>query len=197
MRKLIVLIVAAALLVGCAGSSTTTATTASVSSPPVSSALSGAPPTAEQTARAGKVCTATTTLKKNVEGLASAVTAGGGDISASMSAQISTVKTSATALASTLSAVPAGSVNVPQAAAVTTSADQFKASIAALESSVATLAGKSGMSKVNALASVGSAASSSLSSLGATTAAITTAAKDGKSSLGQAFKTAPSCGVLT
>jgi hypothetical protein len=53
------------------------------------------------------------------------------------------------------------------------------------------------MSKVTALASVGSAATSSLSALGATTQAVATAAKDGKSTLGQAFAAAPSCGSLT
>jgi hypothetical protein len=53
--------------------------------------------------------TATATLKKDVQGLASALTSGGSDVSAAMSAQMATLKTSATALGTAITAVPAGS----------------------------------------------------------------------------------------
>jgi len=200
MRRSIALIVtAAALLPGCGGSNsaTTTASPTAVSPSVSSASTSGAAPTAEQTAWAGGVCTAATTLQKDVEGLASAVTSGGGDVSAALTAQMATVKTSATALATAIAAVPAGSESDPEAAAVKASADQFKASVTDLEAKVVALEGASGMSKATALASIGSAASSSLSSLASTTQAIKTAATDSKSTLGQAFAGAPSCSSLT
>jgi hypothetical protein len=198
MSKSIVLIAAAALLAGCSGSTSTKATPSSTthSKSGPSAATAGRAPTAEQSAWAGQVCTATTTLKKNVEGLASAVTSGGSNVSAALGAQMATVKASATALTTTITAVPAGSESDPEVAAVKASGEQFKASITALESSVAALGGKSGMSKVSALASVGGAATSSLSVLGATTQAVATAAKDGKSTLGKALAAAPSCSSL-
>ena len=198
MRKSIVLIAAAALLVGCGGSKSTTAVTPSTSaSPSVSSASTkGAAPTAEQTAWAGGVCIAATTLKKDVEGLATAVTSGGSDVAATMTTQMETIKTSATALTTKISALPAGSENDPEAAAVKASADELRASIAALESGVAELQGASGLSKAKALATLGSAAGDSLSKLGATAQEIKTAATDGKSTLGQAFAAAPSCSSL-
>src|SRR5450631_993048 len=188
MRRSIVLIAAATLLAGCGGSTSTTATTTSSttsSSSVPSASTTGAAPTAEQTAWAGGVCTATTSLKKNVEGLAAAVTSGGSDVSAALSAQMATIKTSAATLTTAIAAVPPGSESDPEAAAVKASADQFKASITTLESSVTALEGKSGISKVTALASIGSAAGDSLSKLGSTARAIKTAATDGKSTLGQ------------
>ena len=110
MRKSTVLIavVAAALLVGCGGSKSTTATTPSPSAAPSASSAptSGVAPTAEQTAWAGGVCTATTTLKKDIEGLASAVTSGGSDVSAAMKTQMAKVETSATALTTAFAAAP-------------------------------------------------------------------------------------------
>jgi len=109
---------------------------------------------------------------------------------------MATVKASATALTTAVTAVPAGSESDPEAAAVKASASKFTASLSTLESSVTSLGGTSGMSKVTALASVGGAAADSLSKLGATAAAIKTAAVDGKSTLGQAFATAPSCSSL-
>src|SRR5450631_2368782 len=106
MKRLILLIATAALLAGCGGSKSTTASP-TPSSPSVSSASTSAPaPTAEQTAWAGGVCTAATTLKKNVEGLASAVTSGGSDLSAALKAQMATIKTSAATLTTAIAAVP-------------------------------------------------------------------------------------------
>lgn len=198
MRKSIVLIAAAALLAGCGGSTSTTAKTSTAASPPaLSAATSSTAPTAEQTAWAGAVCTATTTLKKNVQGLASVVTSDGSNVSAAMSAQMTTVKTSANALVTAITAVPPGSESDSEATKVQASADQFKTSITALKSSVAALQGKMGTAKVTALATVRSAASASLSKLSDTTLAIKNAAQDGKSALGQAFASAPACSSLT
>jgi hypothetical protein len=86
------------------------------------------------------------------------LTSGGSDVSAALSAQMATFKTPATALATAITAVPAGSESDPEAAAVKASADQFKASVTTLQSSVTALEGKRGVSKVAALASVGGAA---------------------------------------
>ena len=199
MRKPIILIAAAALLAGCGGSTSTTAKTPSArpSSSLPSVATTGAAPTAEQTAWAGKVCAAATMLKKEAEGLSSAATSGGTDVSATLSAQVATIKAAADGLAATVTAVPAGSESDPEIAALKGSADQFKESIAALESSVAALEGKSGSARATALASAGVATAASLSALGAATQAITDAAKDVKSTLGRAFEAAPSCNSLT
>jgi hypothetical protein len=198
MKRSTVLIAAAVLLAGCGSSGSTTATTPSSPAAPSSSAsTSAAAPTAEQTAWAAGVCTATTTLKKNVEGLASAVTSGGSDISAALTAQLTTIKSSATALSTAVAAVPAGSESEPEVTAVKASGEAFKASIADLETKVAALAGTSGMSRAAAVAGIGSAAGDALSKLGTTTQQIKTAAQDRKSTLGQAFAAAPSCGSLT
>jgi len=204
MKKSLVLIAAAVLLAGCGGSTSSKATPSAVpsQSPPSASASSGAPttggaPTAEQTAWAGQVCTSTTTLKTDIEGLASAVTSGGGNVSAALTAQMTKVKASASALATTAAAVPAGSESDPEAAAVKAAADEFKTTITTLEQSVTALEGKSGISKASALASVGSAAGDTLSKLSAAVVVIKNAAKDGKSTLGQAFSAAPSCASLT
>ena len=204
MKKSLVLIAAAVLLAGCGGSTSSKATPSAVpsQSPQSASTSSAAPttggaPTAEQTAWAGQVCTSTTTLKTDIEGLASAVTSGSGDVSAALTAQMTKVKASAAALATTATAVPAGSESDPEAAAVKAAADEFKASITTLEQSVTALEGKSGISKASALASVGSAAGDTLSKLSAAADVIKNAAKDGKSTLGQAFSAAPSCASLT
>jgi hypothetical protein len=195
MRKLTVSAVAAAaaLLAGCSGSTASSAPTSSSTTPSASSTATA--PTAEQTAWAGQVCTATAALKKDAEGLTSAATSGG-DVSAKLTAQVGVIKTSATTLATTIKAVPAGSESDPGFAAVKASADQFAESVSSVESSVTALDGKSGLSKVSGLASVASAAGTAVTKLGATAQAIGTAAKDGKSALGQAFAAAPSCASL-
>jgi hypothetical protein len=186
--------VAAALLTACSGSTTSSAPTSSTETPTTttSGSITGTAPTTEQTAWAGQVCTAAAAVKKDAEGLASASTSGG-DVSAKLTAQIGVVKGSANTLATTVKAVPAGSESDPGFAAVKASGDQLTASINSVEASVSALEGKSGLSKVSALASVGSAAGTALSKIGATGQAIETASKDGNSPLGQAFATAPAC----
>jgi uncharacterized protein YceK len=197
MRKMIVLVAAAGLLSGCAGSTSTPSTsTASTPSAMSSSAGSAMAPSAEQTAWAGRVCTATLALKKDVEGLDSAVTSHGSSVSAALSSEIATIQTSANNLYRSATAVPTGSGGDPEAAAVKSAADQFKASLTALEASVTTFGQQSGLSKVTALASVGSAAGDSLSKLGTAGDSIKSAANDGQSSLGQAFAAAPACSPL-
>ena len=198
MLKSLVLIAAAALLTGCSGSTTTTTRTPSAAkSPPVSSASStDTGPTAEQTAWAAQVCTATTTVKRDAQGLAS-VARSGGDVAARLTAQMAVIKASANTLATTITAVPVGTDGDAELAAVKASADQFAASVTALGASVRALGGKSGSSMVTGLATVASAASNALSKLGAIGQAIKAAAKDGKTSLGQAFGAAPSCSSMS
>ena len=198
MLKSLVLIAAAALLTGCSGSTTTTTRTPSAAkSPPVSSASStDTGPTAEQTAWAAQVCTATTTVKRDAQGLAS-VARSGSDAAAKLTAQMAVIKASANTLATTITAVPVGTDGDPELAPVKASADQFTASVSALGASVTALDGISGSSMVTGLGTVASAASTALSKLGATGQAIKAAAKDGRSALGQAFAAAPSCSSLT
>ena len=188
MRKMIVLFAAVTLLTGCGGSATTTAT---------SPLATGTAPKAEQTAWAGKVCTATVTLQKDAQGLVSVATSGGSDVASTLSAQAAAVKISVTNLATTITAVPRGTGGGSDLAAVKASADGFTKSFTGLEVSVAALAGTSGPSKVIGLVTVGSAADTALSRLTAMAAAIKAAAKDGKGTIGQAFKAAPSCRSLT
>jgi len=153
-------------------------------------------PTAEQTAWAAQVCTATTTVKKDAQGLASVATSGGDD-AGRLRAGIVAIKASANTLATTITAVPVGSDSDPELAAVKASADQFTASVTALGASVRALEGRSGSSMVTGLAAVASAASNALSKLGAIGQAIKAAATDGKTSLGQAFGAAPSCSSMS
>jgi len=143
------------------------------------------------------VCVAARTLKKDAQELSSAAKSGGNDVSATLSAEVTTIKAPADGLAATIAAVPTGTKSDPQTAALKASADQFKGSITDLESSIAALVGKSGAARTTALASADVAAAASLSVLGATTQAITDAAKDPKSTLGRAFEAAPSCNSLT
>jgi hypothetical protein len=141
---------------------------------------------------AGQVCTATATVKKDAETVASAAMSGGAD-SASLTSQMAVIKASVNTLATTIKSVPAGSESDPGLAAVKASSEQFTASVDSVESSVTALEGKSGEAKVKGLASVATAAGTAASKLGAMGQAIGTAAKDGKSVLGQAFAAAPSC----
>jgi hypothetical protein len=186
--------VVVALVTGCSGSNTASAPTpsgkSSATTPSTSS--TAAAPTAEQTAWAGQVCTATATLKNDAKGLATAATSGGND-SAKLTSQMTVIKTSVNTLATTIKSVPAGSESDPGLAAIKASADEFTTSVNAVESSVAALEGTSGQAKAMGLATVASAASTAASKLGALGQAIETAAKDGKSTLGQAFTAAPSC----
>jgi hypothetical protein len=195
MRNPVVLVVAAVLLTGCSGSTTTTTPTSSAAPSPPASSTSGATPTAEQTAWAGQVCTATLAVQKDAEGLASAATSGG-DVEAQLKAQMAAIQTSTHTLATTVTAVPASIRNDPELAQVRAAADQLAASVAAAKASATALEGKSGLSKAQGLATVSSAAGTALSKLGATAQAIKDAAREAKTVLGKAFAAAPSCATL-
>jgi len=179
-------------LTACSGTSSTT--TASTS--PSSATGSGTPPTIEQTTWAGQVCTAAGALKTSIEGLATAATAGGGDVKTKLATQFATIKTSATTLTQTIATVPKGSENDPDLQAVRTSSDQLKSSIDSLEQGVYSLQSASGIGIATALAGVVAGASTALTSLQSTAQAIKTAAKDGKGTLGQAFAANDFCTSL-
>ena len=193
--RLLVPAAVAVLLVACSGGSSGTGSP-STSAPGPTATISGSPPTAEQTAWAGQVCSATAQLKTSIQGLATAATAGGGDAKTRVAAQLDVVKTSANSLVDTVAAVPKGSENDPDLAPVQGSSQQLKASLDTLEQSVIALQGASGAAALTALAAVGKAASASLAALGATAQAIGTATKDQKGTLGQAFAANSTCTAL-
>lgn len=187
---------AAALLSGCADSAPGTG------APPTPSVSSGAratgtPPTDEQTAWAGDVCTATATVKTDVQALVAETTAGGGDLAARLKAQLATVTESAAELTDTVESVPEGSTDDPERAEVERATRDLTASLDALESSVEAVEGRTGTALASAVKAVAAAAGDSLVAVGSTVEAITTAAADSAGTIGQAFDTAPACGALT
>ena len=197
LSALIGLVAAAALLTGCTETAPGSSPTPTAAAPTSSTPSTGTPPTAEETAWAGDVCTSTETLKSDVQGLVTAGTAGGDDVQAALKAQLTTIKESAATLAGTLDSAPKGTEDDPERAAVTESADNFTASLDALDASVLAVEGTSGAELVDALKTVARAASESLVALGSTAQAITTAAADRSSTIGQAFEAAPECDALT
>ena len=197
-RALIGLLVAAALLTGCAEAEPTASPTPSAGSTSASSdAPTGTPPTEDQTAWAGDVCSSTATLKTDVQGLVSAAATGGDDVSARLNTRMATVKKSAAALADTIKDVPKGSEDDPEVTAVRESSDDLRSSISDLEASVASVEGATGTALVAALGSVAGDAGASLTALATTVAAIARAAADGTSTIGQAFDATPECTSLT
>jgi hypothetical protein len=193
---LIGLLAAAALLTGCTQAEPTASPTPSVTATS-SEAPTGTPPTEEQTAWAGDVCSSTATLRADVQGLVSTAVAGGDDVSARLSTQMETIKASTAALADTVKTVPRGSEDDPEVAAVRQSSDDLSSSVADLESSVASVEGMTGTALVAALGAVASAAGESLTALADTVTAIGAAAADRTSTIGQAFDAAPECTALT
>lgn len=194
MKKVLVLLAAAFLLAACSGTSSGAASSPTSSSPTASA--SGTPPSAEQTAWAGQVCTAAAELKTSIQGLATAATADGGDAKARMSAQLDTIKTSVNTLVQTVAAAPAGTQDDPDLAPVQASAQQLRASIDALETSITNLQSSSGAASAVALAAVVTAGKAALTALSTTAQAVDTAAKDRKGTLGQAFAASSSCTSL-
>lgn len=196
MNKALALLGAAVLLAGCSGTSSGAQSSPTTASPTASA--SGTPPSAEQMAWAGQVCTDVTQLKVSIEGLITTATGGGSDVKTQLQSQFATIKSAADTLVQTLSTPPKGSENDPEQAALQTSAQQLKTSVDTLESSVTDLQNASGSAAtVSALAAVATAAKDTLTSLDATTQAISTAAKDRKGTLGQAFATNSTCTTLT
>lgn len=199
MNRLLPLLVGAVLLTACSGGSTDpepTPTMTTSMSPSPSVTGSGSSPSTEQTAWAGQVCTDLDTLKTSIQGLATAAEAGGGDVSASLSAQFDTIKMSATTFVSTVGAVPAGSGDDPDQVALQSSSQKLRSSLDTLEKTVTEMQGASGAAMVQGLAAVVAAANASLTALGATAEAIGTAAKDSKGKIGQAFAANSSCASL-
>lgn len=203
MRRLLATAAAAVLLTACSATSTgngptssTTSSSATSSSASSSSPGTGSAPTAEQTAWAGQVCTDAGRLRTSIQGLAAAAASGGGDVSTKLSAQLATIKASATALVDTVSAVPPGSESDPDVTAVQSSAGQLRASIDTLDKAVNGVQGTSGVGAVQAVAAVVTAASGSLKAVGATTQAISKAAKNSKGTMAQAFAANASCTAL-
>ncbi|HEY5183873.1 MAG TPA: hypothetical protein VIM19_02970 [Actinomycetes bacterium] len=187
MNRLLALLAAAVLLAACSGGSTGRGSASSTAASPTTSVSgSEAPPTAEQVARAGQVCTATSELMSSIQSLVSAAIAGGTDVKSSLSTQLETIKRSVTELVGTVAAVPVGSADDPDLTAVQRSADRLRSSVDALETAVAAVQGTSGAATV-----------ASFTALVETTQAIGTAARDGTGALGRAFAANPSCASLT
>lgn len=199
LRALIGVLAAAALLTGCAQSEPTASPTSSATSSEAASGTptTGTPPTEEQTAWAGDVCSSTSSLKTDIEGLVSTAAAGGDDVSARLNTQMETIKESVAALAATIKAVPRGSEDDPEVSAVRQSSDDLSSSTSDLEASVAAVEGTTGVGLVAALGSVAADAGASLTALASTVTAIGAAAADGTSTIGQAFDAAPECSSLT
>ncbi len=198
MSRPLALLAAAVLLAACSGGSTGPGSASSTAASPTSSVTgSGTQPTAEQVAWAGQVCTATGELTSSIQGLVTAAIAGGTDVGSSLSSQLETIKRSVTELVSTVAAVPVGSADDPDLAAVTSSADRLRSSVDALETAVTAVRGASGAALVTALAAVATAANASLTAPVETTQAIGTAARNGTGALGPAFAANPSCASLT
>lgn len=196
LRSMVGLLAAALALGGCAESAPP-ASSSPTASASASASNAGAAPTAEQTAWAGDVCTSTSALKSDLQGLVTASASGGDGAAAALKAQMTAIKESAAALTTTLKNVPAVNKNDPELAAVRKSAADFDTSIAALESSVAAFDGTTGTGRIAAIAAVASAAGNSVASLAAMVDAIATSAADTGSTIGQAFNAAPECAAQT
>jgi len=186
------------LLAACSSGSSTAPSSAAASSAPAASAsaapASGAP-SPELTAWAGQVCDDTAALKESVNGIASAVAAGGTDIAASLSGQAATITTAATTLVTTVQAVPADGSS-PEATAVKDSAAQTSAAVDALGQSITELTSASGIGAVAALAGVASAANDAVGAVGSTVETIRAAIGSGGGTLGEAFAANPQCAAL-
>lgn len=199
-------VLAAALLVtltGCAGSAGPTPS--ATPSTPASASATGTPstgdtgpaPTAEQVTWAGNVCTATTDLQTQVQGLASAAATGGTGVVASIADQMTQIQTSTGTLLDTVKSAPRGSGDDSAYANVRSSAEKVDTSMKALQASVSQVQSASGAALVTALAKVVVDTGTMLTDLAGTVKAITTAMTDASSTLGQAFQGAPACAALT
>jgi hypothetical protein len=194
-NKALALLAAAALLAGCSGSSSGAQSSPTTTPTATPTATGSASP--EQVTWAGQVCTDVTQLKASIQGLATAATAGGSDVQTRIQSQFTTIKSSVDTLLQTLSTPPKGSENDPDQAALQSSAQQLRTSVDTLQSRVTDLQSASGAAAtVSALGAVGAAAKDALTALDVTTQTISTAAKDRKGSVGQAFATNSTCASL-
>jgi hypothetical protein len=192
------------LLVGCSAGGGTSGSPSPAPSPsatePTASAspsASGPAPSAEQVSWAGDVCTDTTTVQTDLQGLALAATTGGADALTAVSDQMAQVSESAGTLIDTVRAAPSGSSDDPAYSAVRSSIDGVDQSLQALQASVTQVQGATGAALATALASVVVDAGTVLTDVAATARAITSAMQDRSSTVGQAFRAAPECTALT
>jgi len=198
-KKPIALVALVVLLTGCTttsgGYSTSSPSTSTSSATPSSGTAS--PPTAAQVTWAGTVCSDTTTLKTDVQGLATAAATGGDSVGTAVSNQMATVSASASALVDTVKSPPPNLGDDPELKSVQDSIDKLDQSFTTLQSSAAKVEGTTGAALVDALATVLGDTGDMLSDVGATVQTIITATQDTSSTLGQAFRAAPECASLT
>ena len=201
MKKPIVLMVLLVLLTGCTagGDSASPSPTASTGSATATATAgsTASPPTADQVTWAGTVCSDTTTLKTDVQGLAAAAATGGDSVGTAISKQMDTVSASATDLVDTVKSPPENLGDDPELLAVQDSIDNVDQSLKTLESSASQVQGTTGAALVDALATVVGDTGDALNSVAGTVQTVTTAINDTSSTLGQAFRAAPECADLT
>ena len=201
MKKPIVLMVLLVLLTGCTagGDSASPSPTASTGSATATATAgsTASPPTADQVTWAGTVCSDTTTLKTDVQGLAAAAATGGDSVGTAISKQMDTVSASVQTLVDTVKSPPENLGDDPELLAVQDSIDNVDQSLKSLEASASEVQGSTGAALVDALATVVGDTGDALNSVAATVQTITTAIDDTSSTLGQAFRAAPECADLT
>ena len=158
MKKPIVLIVLLVLLTGCTagGDSASPSPTASTGSATATATAgsTASPPTADQVTWAGTVCSDTTTLKTDVQGLAAAAATGGDSVGTAISKQMDTVSASVQTLVDTVKSPPENLGDDPELLAVQDSIDNVDQSLKSLEASASEVQGSTGAALVDALATV-------------------------------------------
>ena len=202
MRKGILIVALVGLLAGCSSGETDTSSPSPTSAPPSSTASSSAgqtasPPTAAQVSWAGTVCSDTSTLKTDVQGLATAAATGGDQVGTAVSDQMATIQTSAGALVDTVKSPPENLGDDPELIKVQDAVSTVNSSLAALQASAGKVQGTTGAALVDALATVVGDTGTVLSDIATMVQTITTATQDTASTLGQAFRAAPACATLT
>jgi hypothetical protein len=204
-KKPIVAVAVLVLLAGCSGgggggaynnpspSPTSSATSSATPSP----GATGTAPTADQVTWAGNVCSDTTALQAEVQGLAAAAAAGGSQAATSISDQMGQISTAVGTLVETVKSAPTGTGDDPGYAEVRSATEAVDQSLKTLQASAGEVEGATGVALVTALATVVADAGTLLTDLSATASAVGTAMKDASSTLGQAFRAAPACATLT
>lgn len=172
------------------------------SDPPAESATStpgstAAAPTTDQVDWAGDVCSDTAALQAEVQGLATAASAGGADAVSAVTDQMNEVSAAAGTLVDTVKDPPAGTADDPGYGPVQSSIDDVDQSLKALQGSASQVEGASGAALVTALGTVIVHTGAVLTDVAATASAITTAMSDRRSIVGESFRTAPQCTALT
>ena len=178
--------------------STPSPTPSSTSAGPMSTpGQTGSAPTADQITWAGNVCSDTTALQTQVQGLASAAATGGTEMVAAISNQMKQISASTGSLIDSVKSAPRGTSDDPGYSAVQSSAEKLDTSLKNLQDSAGTVEGASGAALITALGTVVADTGTMLTDVAGTVKAITTAMKDASSTLGQAFQAAPACDTLT